>query len=86
MIIERFSGLNADMIPAALVYSHGPFTWGKDAADAVHNAVVLEEVACMAWRNLTLNPEIKPMQQELLDKHFLRKHGPGAYYGQKKEV
>ena len=68
-----------------LVYSHGPFAWGKDAAEAVHNAVVLEEVAMMAWHNLMmLGGNLHPMQQELLDKHYLRKHGPGAYYGQKK--
>jgi len=82
VIIERFSGINPDYIPAALVYSHGPFSWGADASEAVHNAVVLEEVAFTAWHNLSLNPEIKPMQQELLDKHFLRKHGADAYYGQ----
>jgi len=83
VIIEQFLGLDANAIPAALVYSHGPFTWGKDAFDAVHNAVVLEEVAFMAWHDFLLNPEIKPMQQELLDKHYLRKHGKNAYYGQK---
>jgi len=83
VIIERFKGIDPDTIPAALVYSHGPFTWGKDAADAVHNAVVLEEVAFMAWHDIILNPNLKPMQQELLDKHYLRKHGKNAYYGQK---
>ena len=83
VMIERFSGIDPDTVPAALVYSHGPFTWGKDAADAVHNAVVLEEIAFMAWHNLMLEPKIKPMQQELLDKHYLRKHGKNAYYGQK---
>ncbi|MCL2221602.1 MAG: L-ribulose-5-phosphate 4-epimerase [Oscillospiraceae bacterium] len=83
VIVERFLGLNANSIPAALVYSHGPFTWGKDAFDAVHNAVVLEEVAFMAWHDIMLNPDIKPMRQELLDKHYLRKHGANAYYGQK---
>jgi len=82
VIIERFCDLDADMIPAALVYSHGPFVWGKDAMDAVHNSVVLEEVAFMAWHNIMKDPEIAPMQQELLDKHYLRKHGPDAYYGQ----
>ena len=62
--------------------SHGPFTWGKDAAEAVHNAVVLEEAAFMNFHAMMLNPEIGHMQQELLDKHFLRKHGKNAYYGQ----
>jgi len=83
VIVETFSQQNPDTVPAVLVHSHGPFTWGKDAVDAVHNAVVLEEIAHMAWHNLALAPEIKPMQQDLLDKHYLRKHGPGAYYGQK---
>ena len=83
VIAELFSFIDADSIPAALVHSHGPFVWGKDVMDAVHNAVVLEEVAFIAWHSLALNPDIPPMQQELLDKHFLRKHGPDAYYGQK---
>ena len=69
-------------MPAALVASHAPFTWGKDAAAAVHNAVVLEQVAYMAWHTMQLNPKIGAIQQNLLDKHFLRKHGAGAYYGQ----
>ena len=69
-------------VPAVLVRSHGPFAWGKDAMDAVHNAVVLEEVAFMDWHALAINPQAGRMQQELLDKHYLRKHGPGAYYGQ----
>ena len=83
VIIERFEGLDPDAAPAVVVYSHGPFTWGKDAAEAVHNAVVLEEVAFMAWHDILLKPDIKPMQQELLDKHYQRKHGKNAYYGQK---
>ena len=83
VIIERFDGLDPDAIPAVVVYSHGPFAWGKDAAEAVHNAVVLEEVAFMAWHDILLKPKLKPMQQELLDKHYLRKHGKNAYYGQK---
>jgi len=82
VIVERFSNINVDTMPAVLVHSHGPFTWGKDATDAVHHAVVLEEVACMAWHNLSLNPRVPPMQKELLDKHYLRKHGKNAYYGQ----
>ncbi len=87
VIIERFKKNNLDPhdIPGVVVYSHGPFTWGSDPANAVHNAVVLEEVAFMAWHNLVLSGgNIPPMQQELLDKHYLRKHGKNAYYGQKK--
>jgi len=83
VIIERFKKINPDDVPAVLVHSHGPFVWGCDAGDAVHNAVVLEEVAFMAWHNLVTNPGIPPMQRELLDKHYLRKHGASAYYGQK---
>ncbi|MCL1862913.1 MAG: L-ribulose-5-phosphate 4-epimerase [Defluviitaleaceae bacterium] len=71
-----------DEIPGVLVASHGPFTWGKDAMDAAHNAVVLEEIAFMAWHNLQRDPAISPMQKELLDKHYLRKHGNDSYYGQ----
>lgn len=85
VIVERFRHLDPDSIPAVLVHSHGPFCWGKDAKEAVHNAVVLEEVAFMAWHNLALDAALPPMQQELLDKHFLRKHGKNAYYGQKKQ-
>ncbi len=83
VIVETFEGKSADDIPAVLVNSHGPFVWGKDPDNAVHNAVVLEEVAFMAYNAEMINPEIKPMQQELLDKHYLRKHGANAYYGQK---
>jgi L-ribulose-5-phosphate 4-epimerase len=82
VIIERFKGLDPESIPAVLVNNHAPFTWGKNADDAVHNAVVLEEVAKMAFRSFNLNPETT-MDQVLLDKHFLRKHGKDAYYGQK---
>ena len=82
-VILETVGENAADIPAVLVHSHGPFAWGKSAADAVHNAVVLEEVAFMAWHTLILNPDHGVMQQELLDKHFLRKHGKNAYYGQR---
>jgi L-ribulose-5-phosphate 4-epimerase len=82
VIKETFQDKNPDAIPAVLVYSHGPFAWGKDAMDAVHNAVVLEEVAFMNFHTLLLKPRIPPMQQELLDKHYLRKHGANAYYGQ----
>ena len=83
VITETFRGRDPMEIPAVLVHSHGPFTWGKDPAEAVHNAVVLEEVAIMAWHALELNPRAGRMQQELLDKHYLRKHGKNAYYGQK---
>ena len=82
VIIERFNGVDPMTIPAVLVYSHGPFTWGKTPSEAVHNAVVLEEVAFMDYHAMLLNPQQGPMQQVLLDKHYLRKHGPGAYYGQ----
>jgi L-ribulose-5-phosphate 4-epimerase len=82
VIIERFKGLNPDQVPGVLVNNHAPFTWGKDAGDAVHNAVVVEEVAKMAFHTLQLNP-LATMDQALLDKHFLRKHGANAYYGQK---
>ncbi len=84
VIIETFRtrGIEADQVPAVLVHSHGPFTWGKDPHEAVHNAVVLEEVAFMAFHARMLVPTLPPMQQELLDKHYLRKHGANAYYGQ----
>ena len=85
VIIETFQGKDPDAMPAVLVYSHGPFAWGSDPMDAVHNAVVLEEVAFMNFHTLALQPEIPPMQQELLDKHYLRKHGANAYYGQTKK-
>ena len=82
VILKTFSGQDPDAIPGVLVHSHGPFTWGKDAAQAVQNAVVLEEVAEMAYHTLTLEPGIGSVPQELLDKHYRRKHGPTAYYGQ----
>lgn len=82
VIVETFAGKNPAQIPAVLVHSHGPFTWGCDAAEAVHNAAVLEEVAFMNFHSLQLNPDQTRMQQELLDKHYLRKHGKNAYYGQ----
>lgn len=84
VIKETFEGKDPDAIPAVLVYSHGPFAWGSDPMAAVHNAVVLEEIAFMNFHTLILAPGIPPMQQELLDKHFLRKHGANAYYGQNK--
>ncbi len=84
VIIETFRGRRIDpaQIPAVLVHSHGPFAWGVDAMDAVHNAVVLEEVAFMDYHAMEINPDAGRMQQELLDKHYLRKHGKNAYYGQ----
>ena len=82
VIIETFSGKSAPDIPAVLVHSHGPFTWGTDPANAVHNAVVLEELAFMAFHTQMITPGKETMQQELLDKHYLRKHGATAYYGQ----
>ena len=85
VIKETFLGKDPDAIPAVLVHSHGPFTWGVDPMDAVHNAVVLEEIAFMNFHTLMLEPSIPPMQQELLDKHYLRKHGANAYYGQTKK-
>lgn len=86
VIVESFSSIHPDDIPGVLVKSHGPFTWGKDCLEAVHNSVVLEELAMMAWHTEALSdtPSSK-MQQELLDKHFLRKHGANAYYGQSKK-
>ena len=83
VIIETFRGIDPARIPAVLVRSHGPFAWGKDAAEAVHNAVVLEEAAFMAFHALTLAPDAAPVPQALLDRHYLRKHGKDAYYGQK---
>ena len=85
VIKETFQGKDPDAIPAVLVHSHGPFTWGTDPMDAVHNAVVLEEVAFMNFHSLMLAPKLPSMQQELLDKHYLRKHGANAYYGQTKQ-
>ena len=83
VIVETFKRLDPMQHPAVLVASHGPFAWGKDAHDAVHNAVVLEFIARLNGETLRINPRTPPMQSVLLDKHFLRKHGPQAYYGQK---
>lgn len=82
VIVETFRGKSPADIPAVLVHSHGPFAWGTDAENAVHNAVVLEELCFMAWHAIMLEPGLPPMQQELLDRHYLRKHGANAYYGQ----
>ena len=83
VIIERLAGIDPLNMPAILVCGHGPFTWGATAADAVHNAAMLEYLAGMAAQTERLNPSAMPVTQELLDKHFFRKHGPGKYYGQK---
>jgi len=82
VITETFRFLDPLQMPGVLVHGHGPFAWGKDPANAVHNAVVLEEVAKMAARTFMLNPNVQPISQSLLDRHYLRKHGVNAYYGQ----
>lgn len=83
VIVDTFKHINPNHVPGVLVKNHGPFTWGKDAMEAVHNAVVLEEVAMMAWNTEVLtNYTIQNMPKELIEKHFMRKHGPNAYYGQ----
>ncbi len=84
VIVEAFKDREPDYVPAVLVNGHGPFTWGKSPEDAVHNSVVLDQVAKMAHASVQLTPGLKPVPQELLDKHFLRKHGKNAYYGQSK--
>ncbi|MDN5276542.1 MAG: L-ribulose-5-phosphate 4-epimerase [Clostridiales bacterium] len=85
VIVETFRarGINPMHVPGVLVKSHGPFSWGKDPHEAVHNAVVMEEVAKIAFHTFALSPNVKAIDQVLLDKHFLRKHGPNAYYGQR---
>ncbi|HEY4414845.1 MAG TPA: L-ribulose-5-phosphate 4-epimerase [Verrucomicrobiae bacterium] len=83
VIVETFRKKNPAQHPAVLVASHGPFTWGRDVADAVHNAGVLEFVAQLNSETLKINPRLKPMPSVLRDKHYLRKHGADAYYGQK---
>ncbi len=84
VIVETFANLDPAAIPGVLVHSHGPFAWGTDAMNAVHNAVVMEEIAFMDWHAMVIDPQAGPMQQTLLDKHYLRKHGANAYYGQDK--
>ena len=84
LIAEYFKNRDYNAVPAVLCKNHGPFTWGKDAHEAVHNAVVLEEVAKMACRCELINPQVQPAPQELQDKHYYRKHGANAYYGQSK--
>lgn len=83
VIIETFKGKDPMASPGVLCTNHGPFAWGKDAHEAVHNAVVMEEVAKMAYRSEQLNPDIQAAPQVLQDKHYFRKHGANAYYGQK---
>ncbi|CRZ33605.1 L-ribulose-5-phosphate 4-epimerase [Herbinix hemicellulosilytica] len=85
VIIETFRNINPLHVPGVLVKNHGPFTWGKDAANAVYNSVVLEEVAKMNLMTEILNANMQPAPQYIQDKHFLRKHGPNAYYGQKRD-
>ena len=87
VIVETFRQRELDPVhvPGAICRNHGPFTWGKDAAQAVYHAVVLEEVAKMAVYTTQIAPDAQPAPQYVLDKHFLRKHGPNAYYGQKKD-
>ncbi len=82
VIVRRFQGIDPMQMPAVLVANHGPFTWGKGPDESVRNAVVLEEVAKMAAGTLAIHPEQPPVSQTLLDKHYLRKHGKNAYYGQ----
>lgn len=84
VILETFAqlGISPEEIPGVLVHSHGPFVWGSSPLDAVHNAVVMEEVAFMDFHSIMLETSLLPMQQELMDKHYLRKHGVNAYYGQ----
>ncbi|HAN94986.1 MAG: L-ribulose-5-phosphate 4-epimerase [Limnochordia bacterium] len=83
VIVERFQGINPLEMPAVLVAEHGPFTWGRDCHEAVHNSVVLEQVAEMAYFTRLLTGHDRPISRHVLEKHYLRKHGPGAYYGQK---
>jgi L-ribulose-5-phosphate 4-epimerase len=81
-IIRAFEGRPCSEMPAALVWGHGPFTWGRSAADAVENSIILEQTARMALLTEQIEPRIDPIGNDLRDKHFVRKHGPGAYYGQ----
>ena len=84
LIVDYFKDKDYEAVPAVLCKNHGPFTWGKDGHEAVHNAVVLEEVAKMAVHTEAINPDVKPAPQILQDKHYYRKHGANAYYGQGK--
>ena len=82
VIVERFKDLHPMDVSAVLVNGHGPFVWGPNGKKAVENALALEIVAEMALKSVQLNPQVQPISSHLLDKHFLRKHGPGSYYGQ----
>jgi L-ribulose-5-phosphate 4-epimerase len=82
-IVRRMEGCDALSCPAVLVAGHAPFCWGKSASDAVHTAVIVEELAAMAWQTLTINPQARPISEALRDKHHFRKHGPTATYGQR---
>ena len=82
-IVRLLEGRDPLGCPAALVSGHAPFCWGQSVADAVHAAVIVEELAAMAWQTLTINPDAQPLHRTLRDKHYFRKHGPNAYYGQK---
>jgi len=83
VIVRRFAEVDPGEVPAVLVYGHGPFCWGTSAGEAARLAVILEEVACTAWHTIALNPSVQELDAIHRDKHFLRKHGPGAYYGQR---
>ena len=83
-IVRRFKKLDPLQVPAVLVASHAPFCWGKSPSEAAHIAVILEEIAAMAFQTITANPRTRPISKHLHEKHFLRKHGSGAYYGQGK--
>jgi len=83
LIVRRFASIDPLQMPAVLVANHGPFTWGETPADAVENSVMLEQIATMALGTMTINPQQQPISRALLDKHYLRKHGEDAYYGQK---
>lgn len=85
IIVERFRGLDYNSMPGVLVAGHAPFTWGKNADDAVKNNLILEKIAFMAFNSVLLNPNLKPLPEYVLNKHHNRKHGPNAYYGQKKK-
>lgn len=82
VIVERFGGLDPMSRPGVLVAAHGPFAWGRSVEEAVHHAVILEYLARLAAETVRIDPAARPMQRALLEKHFRRKHGPGAYYGQ----
>ncbi|HXA05611.1 MAG TPA: class II aldolase/adducin family protein, partial [Bryobacteraceae bacterium] len=82
VIARRFAGIDPMSKPGVLVAGHAPFAWGRTPAEAAHNAVVLEEIACLAYHALAINPAATPLSDSLRDKHFLRKHGPKKYYGQ----